>query len=134
MWVFLIAGLLLAASGSASAQSRVDAILSAMTLEQRVAQMFMVTLHGSVLTNVGADFLRRWQPGAVVLFTSNTGTPAAVTRLTNAYQETITGAGGVPLLIAIDQEGGVVQRLTEGFTFFPTPWLVTAAGETWAAR
>lgn len=132
--VFFIAGLLLAASDGVSAQSCVDAILSAMTLEQRVAQMFMVTLHGSVMTNVGADFLRRWQPGAVVLFTSNTGTPAAMTRLTNAYQETITGAGGVPLLIAIDQEGGVVQRLTEGFTFFPTPWLVTAAGETWAAR
>lgn len=134
IWVFLIAGLVLAASGGVSAQSRVDAILSAMTLEQRVAQMFMVTLHGSVMTDVGADFLRRWQPGSVVLFTSNTGTPAAVTRLTNAYQETITGAGGIPLLIAIDQEGGVVQRLTEGFTFFPTPWLVTAAGETWAGR
>jgi beta-N-acetylhexosaminidase len=134
VWAFILAGLVLTAAGGIGAQSRIDAILSAMTLEQRVAQMFMVTLHGSVLTDVGADFLRRRQPGAVVLFTSNTGTPAAVTRLTNAYQAAITGAGGVPLLIAIDQEGGVVQRLTEGFTFFPTPWLVTAAGENLAAR
>ncbi|MDZ4765725.1 MAG: glycoside hydrolase family 3 protein [Chloroflexota bacterium] len=116
------------------AQARVDALLETMTLEQKVAQMFLVTLHGGVMTEAGASFLQRWQPGAVVLFTSNTGTPAAVTRLTNQYQQTITDAGGVPLIIAIDQEGGVVQRLTDGFSFFPTPLLVTGAGATLAQR
>lgn len=102
--------------------------LDRMTLEQKVAQMFMVTLHGSVMTEDGAAFLRRYQPGLVVLFTSNAGTPAAVTRLTNSYQQTITDAGGVPLLIAVDQEGGVVTRLPDGFTMFPAPTLITAAG------
>lgn len=99
------------------------------TLEHRVAQMFMVTLHGSQLTEVGRDFLQEWQPGGVVLFTSNTGTPSALTRLTNAYQETIIAAGGPPLLIAIDQEGGLVQRLTEadGFTALPNPHVITAS-------
>jgi len=102
-----------------------------MTLEQRVAQMFMVTLHGSVMTEQGAAFLQTYQPGAVVLFTSNIGVPAAVTRLTNNYQQTITTAGGVPLLIAVDQEGGVVSRLApeHGYTFYPTPLLFTAAGD-----
>ncbi len=104
------------------------------TLEQRVAQMFMVTLHGSQLTEVGDAFLRQWQPGAVVLFTSNIGTPQAITRLTNAYQQSITDAGGVPLLISIDQEGGVVQRLTDGFTQLPSPILVTATGSAQVAQ
>lgn len=131
----LIALLALLAFTRASAQpSSIDAIIQSMPLEQRVAQMFMVTLHGAVMTETGATFLRTWQPGAVVLFTSNTGTPAAVTRLTNSYQQTITDAGGVPLLIAVDQEGGVVSRLTDGFSFWPTPLLVTAAGEDMAFR
>lgn len=131
--VIALLALLVGTFTRAAAQtSTIDTLIAQMTLEQRVAQMFMVTLHGAVMTEVGANFLRDWQPGAVVLFTSNTGTPEAVTRLTNSYQQTITEAGGVPLLIAIDQEGGVVSRLTDGFSFWPTPLLVTAAGENMA--
>ncbi|MCK6579152.1 MAG: glycoside hydrolase family 3 protein [Anaerolineae bacterium] len=113
---------------SLSLDARVSAHLAALSLEQKVAQMFMVTLHGEVLTEVGAAHLRTWQPGGVVLFSANAGSPPAVTRLTQAYQRTITAAAGVPLLISIDQEGGVVTRLTDGFTFLPTPLLLTAAG------
>ncbi len=131
----IMLALLLAIVTSVSAQSsRVDQLLAAMTLEQQVAQMFMVTLHGSVITEQGRAFLEQYQPGAVVLFTSNVGTPSAVTTLTNGYQTAITGVGGVPLLIAIDQEGGVVSRLPQdqGYTFYPTPLLFTAAGEIWS--
>jgi beta-N-acetylhexosaminidase len=106
--------------------------LANMTLEQRVAQMFMVTLHGGVMTEQGAAFLQQWQPGAVVLFAANLGAPDAVTRLTNGYQQAITSAGGVPLLVAVDQEGGVVARLTDGFTVFPAPMLTAAAGDEMA--
>lgn len=122
---FLVVFIIVIISGATQAQLP---LIDRMTLEQKVAQMFMVTLHGSVLTEDGAAFLERYQPGLVVLFTSNAGTPDAVTRLTNSYQQTITGAGGVPLLIAVDQEGGVVTRLPDGFTMFPTPMLIGAAG------
>jgi beta-N-acetylhexosaminidase len=118
----------------ADAQDDIADRLAAMTLEQKVAQMFMVTLHGSVLTEEGAAFLRDVQPGAVVLFAANLGDPAQVTRLTNAYQQTILDAGGQPLLVAVDQEGGVVARLTNGFTVFPAPVLITAAGDEMARR
>ncbi len=105
-----------------------------MTLEHKVAQMFMVTLHGAGMTDVGAEFLRRYQPGGVVLFASNVTSPQQGTQLTNDFQRTITEAGGPPLLIGIDQEGGVVQRLTEGFTTIPVPYVTTAAGEDMAFR
>ncbi len=108
--------------------------LAGMTLNQKVAQMFMVTLHGSVLTEEGAAFLRDVQPGAVVLFAANLGSPAQVTTLTNGYQQTILDAGGQPLLVAVDQEGGVVARLTNGFTVFPAPVLITAAGTEMARQ
>lgn len=112
----------------------IDSLIASMSLEHKVAQMFLVTLHGSVLTEVGTQHLQTWQPGGVVLFEQNAGDPAAVTRLTNAYQQTITGAGGVPLLVAVDQEGGVVTRLTDGFTMFPAPVLIDAAGDDMAEQ
>jgi beta-N-acetylhexosaminidase len=113
-----------------------DDPISGMSLEHKVAQMFMVTLHGEVMTEVGAQFLREWQPGAISLFGANITTPDAVTQLTNNFQQTITDAGGVPLLIAIDQEGGLVARLTEanGYTVFPAPVLLTAAGNQMSYR
>ncbi|MCC6612627.1 MAG: hypothetical protein IT320_04055 [Anaerolineae bacterium] len=127
----LVLLLLVLIARPASAQTN---LLASMTLEHKVAQMFMVTLHGGVLTEEGADFLREWQPGAVVLFAANLGDPAAVTRLTNGYQQTITEAGGLPLLVAADQEGGVVARLTDGFTVFPAPILTAAAGPEMARQ
>jgi beta-N-acetylhexosaminidase len=102
-------------------------IIDGLTLEQQIAQMFMVTIHGAQLPEAGHDFLQRWQPGAVVLFNSNVGPSEQITRLTNSYQQAITGAGGLPLLIAVDQEGGRVQRLMQGFTTLPVPSLLTAA-------
>jgi beta-N-acetylhexosaminidase len=92
-----------------------------LTLEQQVAQMFMVTIHGAVLPETGRDFLQRWQPGAIVLFNSNIGSPEAITRLTNSYQQAMVDGGSIPLLIAVDQEGGRVQRLLNGFTTLPRP-------------
>lgn len=138
---FLIAAVLLLAPVTLTLaqnplDSRVDEILEAMTLEQRVGQLFMVTLHGEVMTQVGAEFLRTFQPGGISLFGANVTSPAGVTQLTNNFQSTITAAGGVPLLIAIDQEGGLVARLSEqaGFTVFPAPMILGAAGEAMSAR
>jgi beta-N-acetylhexosaminidase len=107
----------------------IDAILAAMSLEQRVAQMFMVSLYGPQLTYAGRDLLAAWQPGAAVIMTSNAGTPDQVARLTHSYQQTVIDAGGVPLLIATDQEGGLIQQLEDGFTTWPAPMLLTAADD-----
>ncbi|MBI5671390.1 MAG: beta-N-acetylhexosaminidase [Chloroflexi bacterium] len=91
--------------------------------------MFMVNLYGAALNADDRDFLARYQPGGVVLMDGNASTPDAVTRLTNSYQQTITDAGGLPLLIAVDQEGGPIAGLEQGFTPFPTPALLTAASD-----
>ncbi len=131
-WKILVLsiGILLATAASLHAEDTdIDALIASMSLEHKVAQMFMVTLHGSVMTEDGARDLQTWQPGGVVLFEENAGDPASVTRLTNDYQSTITAAGGVPMLISTDQEGGVVTRLTNGFTTFPAPILIDAAGD-----
>jgi beta-N-acetylhexosaminidase len=128
----LLIALLAAPSATPRAQdaeSRVDALLASLTLEQKVAQMFLAALYGPTLNAPGRDFLRQWQPGGVALFVSNAGAPDAVARLTNDWQATVVEAGGVPLFIATDQEGGQIARLKDGFTTWPVPMLLTASGD-----
>lgn len=114
----------------AQADDPAAARLAAMSLRQKIAQMFMVTLHGTPLNQPARAFLSEWQPGAISLFSDNVSAPDSLTALTNAMQQTIISAGGPPLLIAIDQEGGVVARLAPeyGFTQWPTPLVMGAAG------
>ena len=125
----LLIGLLfgLAAPGAADDTLLIEDKLSEMTLEQKAAQMFMVSFFGAHLAETERDFLREVQPGAVVLFERNVESPSQVTALTNAYQQNIIDGGGLPLLIAVDQEGGRIQRLKSGFTRFPAPMLWTAS-------
>ncbi|MCY4539745.1 MAG: beta-N-acetylhexosaminidase [Chloroflexi bacterium] len=106
---------------SKKADSRHD-----MTLERKVAQMFMVSFFGAHLTETESAFLREAQPGAAVLFGRHVESPEQVTALTNAYQQEVMSSGGLPLLIAVDQEGGPIQHLHGGFTRFPAPMLLTA--------
>lgn len=100
--------------------------LAHLSLEQRVAQMFIVNLYGSQLTEAGRDFLRQQQLGRSGAFTENIKTPAEVTQLINTYQQTIIGSGGLPLFIAVDEKGSTISHLSEGFTTFPVPMLLTA--------
>lgn len=122
--------LLLSLSLNGRAQTdRVDALMAQLSLKQRVAQLFLVGIYGNPLNAPSRDFLREWQPGGAVLFVSNVGTPQSVTALTNSWQQTILDAGGVPLFIATDQEGGQIARLKDGFTTWPVPMLLTASGD-----
>lgn len=125
-FAFLLAPVVVTRAQDAS--SRVDALIASMTLEQKVAQMFLVGLYGPVINEPVRDFLNRWQPGGAVLFVSNAGTPDAVTKLTNSWQQTVINAGGLPMFIATDQEGGQIARLKDGFTTWPVPMLLTASG------
>jgi beta-N-acetylhexosaminidase len=111
----------------AQAQARTpDSILAAMTLEQKVAQMFMVTFYGRPMNEPARALISTWQPGAIALFPSNLGNPEQVAALTDDLQETLLAAGGIPAFIGVDQEGGVIAHLEDGFTTFPVPMLLTA--------
>lgn len=64
------------------------------------------------------DSLRRWLDrgvGGVIVFARNTGPPDAVA----ALNDEIVRAAGRPIVRGVDQEGGRVARLTDGFTVPP---------------
>lgn len=103
-----------------------DNLLANMTLEQKVGQMFMFTFYGRPMNEQARNVVRAWQPGFIGLFPSNLGTPEQVTNLTNDIQQTLVDAGGIPAFIGVDQEGGLIAHLKEGFTVWPVPMLLTA--------
>lgn len=75
----------------------------------------MVDLAGIALEPVEREMLRHPQVGSVILFTRNYESPEQVARLTAEIHE----VRSPPLLVAVDQEGGRVQRFRPGFTRLP---------------
>ena len=74
----------------------------------------MLDLKGSCLTEQEKQVLLRPGVGGVILFARNIETAEQVTKLTASIR-----ALRPELLLAVDQEGGRVQRLRQGFTKLP---------------
>jgi len=72
-------------------------------------------------------WMQEYQPGGVILFSRNLVNPEQIATLTNDLQAV---AGGIPLLMGIDQEGGRVSRLPSDFTIFPPAATVAQSGST----
>ena len=85
----------------------VDSLMSRMTLEEKIAQLFMIAAYPARGTT-DADrvelLIRKYKPGGLVFFQGN---PLAQALLTNRFQ----AASSVPLFIAMDAEWGLAMRL-----------------------
>ncbi|MDI6853737.1 MAG: beta-N-acetylhexosaminidase [Deltaproteobacteria bacterium] len=82
-------------------------------------QLLMVGLPGPRLDPVARELVRDLRVGGIILFARNLEGPEQVWELTQNLQQEALAAAGKPLLIAVDQEGGPVQRLREPFTIIP---------------
>lgn len=76
-----------------------------------VGQKLVVRIDGTVASPGILGRIRRGEVGGVILFGFNVTTPEALTALTTSLQKAAQDGGQPPLLIAIDQEGGNVNRI-----------------------
>ncbi|MBX5450435.1 glycoside hydrolase family 3 N-terminal domain-containing protein [Thermogemmatispora sp.] len=94
----------------------INLILHNMTLDQKLGQMLFVQFTGPYYSLDLSTMVTQQNVGAVILFTANNNIMSAA-QLKQLTQEIQTGArtagSGIPLLIAIDQEGGRVDRLRD---------------------
>src|SRR5262245_4784205 len=80
----------------------------------------LVDIEGVALTDEDRDVLAHPIVGGVILFSRNFADVEQLAALTAAIRD----VRDPPLLIAVDQEGGRVQRFREGFTILPPPRLL----------
>jgi beta-N-acetylhexosaminidase len=90
-----------------------------LTDEELVGQLFVIGIEGRSLNASTEERLAGLRPAGVILFARNVGGAAQVLELTGALQAGAAELGLPGLLIAVDQEGGRVRRLKDGFTYIP---------------
>jgi len=97
----------------------------------------MIDLEAMELSQSEKEKINHPNTGAVILFSRNYSSPEQISRLIIDIRDARTG----DILIAVDQEGGRVQRFQNGFTLLPpassfsqTPELAESAGWLMAAE
>ncbi|MCP1421883.1 beta-N-acetylhexosaminidase [Paenibacillus xylanexedens] len=103
--------------------------LNDLTLEQKVGQLLMCGFHGQHADEQVTRLIRDYHVGGVIYFRRNVESVDQLTRLSAELQDMAAEAGALPLMISVDQEGGMVARIDqEGMTQVPGNMALGATG------
>lgn len=103
---------------------RVERIISELTLEQKVAQLFVVK--PEALTDVGVavaagdatrEALTKYPVGGICYFAENLQDPKQTTEMLRNSKNYTKDACGIPLFTCVDEEGGTVVRVADNSNF-----------------
>jgi beta-N-acetylhexosaminidase len=96
-------------------------------LNTHIGRLFVSGIPGTKVDQDTEMLIREYCIGGIILFARNIADPIQLATLCSDLQELSMDAHGIPLFLAVDQEGGRVARLREPFTRFPGN---TAIGES----
>ncbi|WP_149548398.1 glycoside hydrolase family 3 N-terminal domain-containing protein [Streptomyces marokkonensis] len=142
-----------AAGPQAPDDRKLRALISRMTLEEKVGQLFVMRVYGHSATDpdqadidanlkeigvrTAAELLAKYRVGGIIYFAwaHNTRAPHQIADLSNGIQKASLGLPrGLPVLISTDQEHGIVARVGEPATLFPGAMAIGAGGSRSDAR
>ncbi|WP_241845036.1 glycoside hydrolase family 3 protein [Streptomyces silvensis] len=128
-------------------RDRLRRLLSRMSLEEKVGQLFVLHVYGHHATEpdtadaelnerelgvrTAADVVAKYRPGGLIYFgwAHNTRDPQQIAALSDGVQRAaLDGSPGVPLLLSVDQEHGVVARVGAPATLLPGAMALGAGG------
>ena len=92
-----------------------------MTLTEQVGQLLMVGVDSAGLSSSAAEVLAATRAGSVILLGNSTAGSAATKQVVGEVRDATRRPEGIRTLLAVDQEGGLVQRLQgPGFVDIPS--------------
>ena len=104
---------------------QVNGIIANMTIEQKLAQMMIIAIRYepdtskgiTKLTKAYKKLLKKYDFGGLLMYANNmTDINQTVTMIREAQSASMKSANGIPMFICVDQEGGLVNRVSFGTT------------------
>ena len=118
---------------SLSPDEKAAAIVQKMSDAEKVGQLLMIGIQGTELDADSRFMLSEYHIGGVILFDRNMKSQEQVRVLNDSLQKNAADAG-LPLFLAIDEEGGAVARMKEAFPPPPAAAQIGRTGDLDAAR
>lgn len=112
----------------AEASAAIERLLGGMKLQDKLGQMLLGGFDGTKMTTEAMKLIAAYRTGGIIYFSRNVSSPEQLAALTRELQQAAAANGVPPLWISIDQEGGMVARITEGVTLMPGQMAIAAAG------
>lgn len=88
-----------------------EEILEKLTLEEKVGQMFLIGFEGKEMSAELEKLLETVRPGGILLLSRNIDSPNQLKKLIKDLEELSLRETGLPLFVAVDQEGGPICRI-----------------------
>lgn len=101
--------------------------INELTKEEKIGQMLMVGMDTNYITERIKKLIQNYKIGGIILYRKNFGTYDDLIKLINELKN-LNKDNKIPLTIAIDQEGGRVNRLPPEFHKIPSASLVENSG------
>ncbi|MBU1045772.1 hypothetical protein KJ616_01460 [Patescibacteria group bacterium] len=82
-----------------------------LSLKQKIGQIFIIGFDGQELTEEIKSMIKELHPGGILLLGWNIGNELQLLKLVDGLQQIALQDTGIPLFIAVDQEGGEINRI-----------------------
>lgn len=105
-----------------------------LNLDQKIGQMLMVGFHSTFYDDHIDQLVREYKIGNIIFFSRNVKDGRQTRELCTQIQSQVIEHIGIPALISIDQEGGMVTRVYKDATYLPGNMAVGATSDPTNAR